>query len=150
MAHIGKRLKKAYEGIDPTTLYGVAEAVKLVKTRAQTQVDETVEIAKKLNADPRNAVPKLGGAVPLPDGDGARGEGRAGRVPRREGGSRPRWDRQGQLYRGGAHRERARVRRRDQPGEALGRQGHVHQEGQPEFDDGARPQIRDFEHRRLT
>jgi large subunit ribosomal protein L1 len=70
MAHIGKRLKKAYEGIDPTTLYDVAEAVKLVKTRAKTKFDETVEIAMNLNVDPRKADQNLRGTVMLPNGTG--------------------------------------------------------------------------------
>src|SRR6202045_4466362 len=70
MAYIGKRLKKAYEGIDPTTLYGVAEAVKLVKTRAKTKFDETVEIAMNLNVDPRKADQNLRGTVMLPSGTG--------------------------------------------------------------------------------
>jgi large subunit ribosomal protein L1 len=70
MAHIGKRLKKAYEGIDPTTLYDVAAAVKLVKTRAKTKFDETVEIAMNLNVDPRKADQNLRGTVMLPNGTG--------------------------------------------------------------------------------
>src|SRR6266481_6708677 len=70
MAHIGKRLKKAYEGIEPTTLYDVAAAVKLVKTRAKTKFDETVEIAMNLNVDPRKADQNLRGTVMLPNGTG--------------------------------------------------------------------------------
>src|SRR5471030_70160 len=67
---IGKRLKKAYEGIDPTTLYDVAAAVKLVKGRAKTKFDETVEIAMNLNVDPRKADQNLRGTVMLPNGTG--------------------------------------------------------------------------------
>jgi large subunit ribosomal protein L1 len=67
---IGKRLKKAYEGIDPTTLYDIAEAVKLVKGRAKTKFDETVEIAMNLNVDPRKADQNLRGTVMLPNGTG--------------------------------------------------------------------------------
>src|SRR5438552_18191075 len=70
MAHIGKRLKKAYEGINPTTLYDVAAAVKLVKTRAKTKFDETVEIAMNLAVDPRKADQNLRGTVMLPHGTG--------------------------------------------------------------------------------
>src|SRR5882724_4011464 len=70
MAQIGKRLKKAYEGIDPTTSYDLAEAVKLVKTRAKTKFDETVEIAMNLNVDPRKADQNLRGTVLLPNGTG--------------------------------------------------------------------------------
>jgi large subunit ribosomal protein L1 len=66
----GKRLKKAYEGIDPTTLYDVKEAVKLVKGRAKTKFDETVEIAMNLNLDPRKPDQNLRGTVMLPHGTG--------------------------------------------------------------------------------
>jgi large subunit ribosomal protein L1 len=67
---IGKRLKKAYEGIDPTVSYDVAEAVKLVKGRSKTKFDETVEIALNLNIDPRKADQNLRGTVQLPNGTG--------------------------------------------------------------------------------
>src|SRR5476649_2515765 len=67
---IGKRLKKAYDGIDPTTLYDISEAVKLVKGRAKTKFDETVEIAMNLNVDPRKADQNLRGTVMLPNGTG--------------------------------------------------------------------------------
>jgi large subunit ribosomal protein L1 len=67
---IGKRLKKAYDGIDPTTLYDIAAAVKLVKGRAKTKFDETVEIAMNLNVDPRKADQNLRGTVMLPNGTG--------------------------------------------------------------------------------
>ena len=66
----GKRLKKAYEGIEPTTLYDLAEAVKLVKTRSKTKFDETVEVAMNLNIDPRKADQNLRGTVMLPHGTG--------------------------------------------------------------------------------
>ena len=67
---IGKRLKKDYEGIDPTVSYDLAEAVKLVKTRSKTKFDETVEIALNLNLDPRKADQNLRGTVLLPNGTG--------------------------------------------------------------------------------
>jgi large subunit ribosomal protein L1 len=67
---IGKRLKKAYDGIDPTTMYDIAEAVKLIKGRAKTKFDETVEIAMNLNVDPRKADQNLRGTVMLPAGTG--------------------------------------------------------------------------------
>ena len=38
MAHIGKRIAKAREGIERTKLYPVDEAVKLVRERANGQV----------------------------------------------------------------------------------------------------------------
>jgi large subunit ribosomal protein L1 len=67
---IGKRLKKAYEGIDPATSYPLTDAVKLVKGRAKTKFDETVEIAMNLAVDPRKADQNLRGTVMLPHGTG--------------------------------------------------------------------------------
>src|SRR5450432_2678372 len=67
---IGKRLKKAYDGIDPTTLYDISEAVKLVKSRSKTKFDETVEIAMNLAVDPRKSDQNLRGTVMLPHGTG--------------------------------------------------------------------------------
>jgi len=70
MAKIGKRLKKAYEGIDPTQSFPVADAVKAVKSRATAKFDETVEVAMNLNLDPRKPDQNLRGTVMLPHGTG--------------------------------------------------------------------------------
>src|ERR1700749_1982171 len=71
MAKSGKRLKKAYDGIDPDAPpVGVGDAVKLVKSRATAKFDETVEIAMNLNIDPRKQDQNLRGTVMLPHGTG--------------------------------------------------------------------------------
>jgi len=71
MAKIGKRLKKAYEGLDPEAPpVRVEEAVKQVKSRASAKFDETVEIAMNLNLDPRKPDQNLRGTVMLPHGTG--------------------------------------------------------------------------------
>jgi large subunit ribosomal protein L1 len=70
MAKIGKRLKKAYEGLDPTRAIRLEEAVKLIKERASAKFDETVEIAMNLNLDPRKPDQNLRGTVMLPHGTG--------------------------------------------------------------------------------
>src|SRR6266545_2111757 len=52
---IGKRLKKAREGVDREKLYPLADAIKMVKERAKSKFDETIEIAINLGVDPRHA-----------------------------------------------------------------------------------------------
>jgi large subunit ribosomal protein L1 len=70
MATIGKRTKKAREGIDRTKLYPLADAVKLVKDRAKAKFDETIEVAMNLGVDPRHSDQMVRGVVTLPNGTG--------------------------------------------------------------------------------
>ena len=67
---LGKRTTKIREGVDREKLYGVDEAVKLVKERAKAKFDETVEIAMNLGVDPRHADQMVRGVVNLPNGTG--------------------------------------------------------------------------------
>jgi large subunit ribosomal protein L1 len=66
----GKRLKNAYAEIDRTKFYAIAEAVKIIKTRATAKFDETIEIALNLGIDPRHADQMVRGVVDLPAGTG--------------------------------------------------------------------------------
>src|SRR6267378_4416778 len=70
MAKTGKRLRKAYEGVDPTMAHPLADALKLIKERASAKFDETVEVAMNLNIDPRKQDQNLRGTVMLPHGTG--------------------------------------------------------------------------------
>jgi large subunit ribosomal protein L1 len=70
MAHKGKRYAKAAEGIDRRGAYELAEAVKMIKERAATKFDETIEIAMNLGVDPRHADQNVRGVVSLPHGTG--------------------------------------------------------------------------------
>src|SRR5215203_895597 len=67
---IGKRLKKAREGVDREKLYPLADAIKMVKERAKSKFDETVEVALNLGVDPRHADQMVRGVVNLPKGTG--------------------------------------------------------------------------------
>src|SRR5947209_15983944 len=67
---IGKRLKKAREGVDREKLYPLVDAIKMVKERAKSKFDETVEIAINLGVDPRHADQMVRGVVTLPNGTG--------------------------------------------------------------------------------
>ena len=70
MAQQGKRITKAYEGIDRLKSYPVREAVQMVKGRAAAKFDETVELAMTLGVDPRHADQAVRGMVSLPSGTG--------------------------------------------------------------------------------
>ena len=227
MAHAAKRLKKAYEGIDRTAFYPLAEAVKLIKARANAKFDETIEVAMNLDIDPRSRTRTCAASVLLPHGTGktlrvavfakgAKAEeakaagadivgaedlaeqvqagkidfdrciatpdmmgivGRLGKVlgPRglmpnpklgtvtanvaeavkaaKGGQVEFRAEKAGIVHAGvgkASFTEEALVgqcqglRRRDQPRQAPGRQGHLHQEGVPELDHGAGRQTGDF------
>ena len=70
MAHKGKRIVAAEQGIDRKKLYALGDAVKMVKERAKAVFDETVEIAMNLGVDPRHADQMVRGVVNLPNGTG--------------------------------------------------------------------------------
>ena len=67
---IGKRLKKAREGVDREKLYPLADAIKMVKERAKSKFDETIEIAMNLGVDPKHSDQQVRGVVNLPNGSG--------------------------------------------------------------------------------
>ncbi|MBL8808525.1 MAG: 50S ribosomal protein L1 [Rhodospirillales bacterium] len=70
MARMGKRMKKAYEGLNVDKFYTIEEAVKLLKGRASAKFNETVEVSLNLNIDPRQADQQVRGMVALPNGTG--------------------------------------------------------------------------------
>jgi large subunit ribosomal protein L1 len=70
MAKQGKRIRKAYEGVDREKVYAVKDAVRMVKANAKVKFDETVEIAMTLGVDPRHADQIVRGMVSLPSGTG--------------------------------------------------------------------------------
>ncbi|GEP07346.1 50S ribosomal protein L1 [Methylobacterium oxalidis] len=70
MAHEGKRIRAAREGIEPGKLYAIDEAVKLVKAKANAKFDETVEVSMNLGVDPRHADQMVRGVCNLPNGSG--------------------------------------------------------------------------------
>jgi large subunit ribosomal protein L1 len=70
MAKMGKRITKAYQGVDRDKVYSAKDAVHLVKARATAKFDETVEIAMTLGVDTRHADQTVRGMVSLPSGTG--------------------------------------------------------------------------------
>jgi large subunit ribosomal protein L1 len=70
MANKGKRLRKAYEGVDQDQVLVLAEAIKLVRSKASAKFDETLEIALNLGVDPRHSDQMVRGVVSMPHGTG--------------------------------------------------------------------------------
>ncbi|MBS7540819.1 50S ribosomal protein L1 [Ancylobacter lacus] len=70
MAKIAKRVQATREGIDRAKLYGLDEALGLVKDRANAKFDETIEVAINLGVDPRHADQMVRGVCNLPNGSG--------------------------------------------------------------------------------
>jgi large subunit ribosomal protein L1 len=67
---LGKRTKEIRKGVDREKLYPIDEAIKMVKERAKSKFDETVEVAMNLGVDPRHADQMVRGVVNLPNGSG--------------------------------------------------------------------------------
>lgn len=67
---VSKRFSQLLEKIDQTKIYSLAEAIKSIKDLKSAKFDETVEIALKLNVDPRHADQMVRGSVVLPGGTG--------------------------------------------------------------------------------
>jgi large subunit ribosomal protein L1 len=65
-----KRFKELLEKVDIKKEYSLEEAIKTIKTLKSAKFDETVEIAMKLNVDPRHADQMVRGSVVLPAGTG--------------------------------------------------------------------------------
>ncbi len=71
MSANSKNMKAAYEKVDREKLYGVDDAVKILKGLAKTRkFDETIELAVNLNIDPRHADQAVRGMFALPHGTG--------------------------------------------------------------------------------
>jgi len=70
MAKNSKRFDELLKKVDTKKEYSVEEAISTVKGLASAKFDETVEIALKLNVDPRHADQMVRGSVVLPAGTG--------------------------------------------------------------------------------
>jgi large subunit ribosomal protein L1 len=66
----GKKYEEALKKIDRQCQYPLEEALKLVIDTKTAKFDETVEVAVRLNVDPRQADQNVRGTVVLPNGTG--------------------------------------------------------------------------------
>ena len=70
MRKFGKKYVEASKKVEKNTLYSATDAVKLVKETNVTKFDSRIDIAIKLNVDPKKADQMLRGSLVLPNGSG--------------------------------------------------------------------------------
>ena len=70
MRKFGKKYVEASKKIDKSVAYNINDAVKLAKETCVTKFDSTIDVAIKLNVDPKKADQMLRGSLVLPNGSG--------------------------------------------------------------------------------
>ena len=70
MAKVSKKKKEILSKFDDQQLYSVADASGIIKEISTVKFDESVDLAVKLNVDPRKANQMVRGTVSLPHGTG--------------------------------------------------------------------------------
>jgi large subunit ribosomal protein L1 len=65
-----KRLAAARAAVDKSKAYGLADAIKLIKSVSKAKFDETIEMSMNLGIDPRHADQMVRGLTSLPNGTG--------------------------------------------------------------------------------
>jgi len=70
MPRIAKRRKAILSQVDTNKRYALAEAVKLVKSTANSKFDETIDIVMNLGVDPAQSDQSVRGMVSMPNGTG--------------------------------------------------------------------------------
>jgi large subunit ribosomal protein L1 len=70
MTKHSKRFIEAKKLVEETKVYGLPEAVGILKKAPKTKFDETVDLAMKLGADPKQSDQQVRGTVSLPHGTG--------------------------------------------------------------------------------
>jgi len=70
MARLTKKQKEAKSKVEPNKVYSVQEASALIKEITNANFDASVDLAVRLNVDPRKANQMVRGVVTLPHGTG--------------------------------------------------------------------------------
>ena len=66
----GKKYQEAAKKVDPSKVYSIEEAAKLVKETSTVKFDATVDASFNLNVDPKAADQQVRGTLVLPHGNG--------------------------------------------------------------------------------
>ena len=70
MRKVGKKYVEASNKVNKSESYNAADAIKLVKETSITKFDSSVDVAFKLNIDPKKQDQQLRGSLVLPNGSG--------------------------------------------------------------------------------
>ena len=70
MKKLGKKYVEASNKVEKHKLYSLTDAVKLVKDTSITKFDSSIDVAIKLNVDPKKSDQLLRGSLVLPNGSG--------------------------------------------------------------------------------
>ncbi len=70
MARLGKRMRAIREKVEPGKIYGVDEALQLLKELSSVKFDESVDVSVNLGVDPRKSDQVVRGSTVLPHGTG--------------------------------------------------------------------------------
>lgn len=70
MARYGKRMRSINEQIEPGKVYGLDEALELLKKASKLKFIESVDVAIRLGVDPRKSDQNVRGSSVLPNGTG--------------------------------------------------------------------------------
>lgn len=67
---VAKRMKAVYQGVEPGKMYGVDEALAMLKARHKTKFNESVDVAIRLGVDAKKSDQTVRGSSILPNGTG--------------------------------------------------------------------------------
>jgi large subunit ribosomal protein L1 len=72
MAKLAKRVAATLQAVDTAKVYGLDEALQILKDNSKVKFDETIEMALMLGVDPRKANENIRGMITLPHGKGGK------------------------------------------------------------------------------
>ena len=70
MKKYGKKYVEASKNVEKNKSYSLDDAIKLAKSTSTTKFDSTIDVAIKLNIDPKKSDQQMKGSLSLPNGTG--------------------------------------------------------------------------------